>query len=189
MTRRPASNPTAANPGSQFRSGLRGLDADIVEAAFRKNYARFQYCLVDFLADQLVETSRRFGGDMEAVVLLALLGQTHLNALLAAEAGGRTTSEIPPDRKGMTTSRLADASGIPRETVRRKLTSLAGRGWLDREDGFWHLAMEGQDAVARGDLGELDEGGIRRTARLFALLAPLVFDRETSLERDTGEGN
>jgi DNA-binding IclR family transcriptional regulator len=115
---------------------------------------------------------------MESVVLLAVLGQSLLNALIAAEAVGRSAADIPADRRGMTTSRLADATGIPRETVRRKLTALAEAEWVAREDGFWHLAMDGPDAVARGELAELDQRGVRRTARLFALLAPLVFDRE-----------
>ena len=178
MPKQPAKSTRAAR--SEPKSGVRrrALDTGLIEADFKRNYARFQYCLVDFLAEHLADASKTFGGDMESVVLLALLGQTHLNAVIAAEASGRDTEEIPPDRKGITTGRMADASGIPRETVRRKLNALAGRGWVSREDGFWHLSMEGQDAVARGDLAELDERGVRRTARLFALLAPLVFERE-----------
>ena len=145
-----------------------------VEATLRRNYAQVQYLLVDFLAEHLADTSRVFGGDMQKAVLLAILGQAHLSAEHAAGASGRRVTEFPPERRGMTTLRLSDASGIPRETVRRKLMEMARAGWLTREGTFWVLVMQDQTSVVRADLSGIDDRGITRAARLFALLASVL---------------
>lgn len=144
-----------------------------VEDVFRQNYARVQYSLVDFLADHLADASRAFGGDMKMVVLLAVLGQMHLGVARAAEAQVHGDG-LPPGRRGMTTHRLADITGIPRETARRKLTLMEKNGWLVHDGTLWMLAMNGAEAAARADLADLDARGIRRAARLFSTLAPLV---------------
>jgi len=145
-----------------------------VEAAFRSNYPRYQYCFVDYFAEQLADFSRVFHGDLQMVVLLATIGQISLSAAIAAETGGRAVSELPPERRGMTTHRLADCTGIPRETVRRKLLAMERKGWLVREHNFWFLTPSGDDTVARKDLAGLDDRAIARTARLYTTLARLV---------------
>jgi hypothetical protein len=150
------------------------MSIDDVEAAFRKSYPRYQYYLVDFIAEHLTDLSRSFNGDMQMAVLLAIIGQSHLNAVIAAEAAGRGLDDILPERRGITTNRLADVTGIPRETARRKLRDMESRGWLQRSDGLWHLALQGNVAIAAHDLDGLDGRSIRRTARLFSLLLPLV---------------
>ena len=71
-------------------------------------------------------------------------------------------------------SRLADVTGIPRETVRRKLASLQADGWIERtDDGSWRLKIEGGEARAQRDLAELDARGIRRGARLLTALGAI----------------
>lgn len=152
----------------------RGNQAD-VEALLRRNYAKVQYLLVDFLAEHLADTSRVFGGDMQKAVLLAIIGQAHLSAEHAAVASGRRVMEFPPERRGITTLRLSDASGIPRETVRRKLMEMEKAGWLTREGTFWVLVMQDHESVARADLSEIDDRGITRAARLFALLSSVLY--------------
>lgn len=145
-----------------------------IEAAFRENYVRYQYCLVDFMAEHLADASRAFKGDMQLAVLLAIIGQVTLQAVTAARASGRTIDDIPPERRGISTFRLADATSIPRETVRRKLVALERMGWLKREENFWFLTFAGADATARHDLAEVDSRSIGRAARFYAGVAPLV---------------
>jgi hypothetical protein len=126
MSQGSPSTPGKASAGRPARS------VGEVEAAFRENYVRYQYCFVEFLAEHLADTSRVFKGDMQMAVLLAIIGQVTLQALLVAETGGRSIDEVPPDRRGITTFRLADATGIPRETVHRKLTAMEGwAGWIE----------------------------------------------------------
>lgn len=57
---------------------------------------------------------------------------------------------------------IADITGIPRETVRRKPDRLTGKGWVERDQNrHWRVSRQGADAL-RGctdptlaDLGEL----------------------------------
>ena len=149
-----------------------------IDAAFRANYVRFQYLLVDFMAEHLADASRAFKGDMQSAVLIAIIGQVTLQAVTAARAAGRAIDDIPPDRRGISTFRLADATGIPRETVRRKLVAMERIGWLKREENFWFLTFTGEDATARHDLAAVDGRSIGRAARFYAGVTPLVNARD-----------
>lgn len=155
----------SAHFSAPIRRGRAGAAAEL---------SRFQYCFVDFLAEQLADMSRSFQGDLQMVVLLATVGQVSLSAAIAAEAGGRSPAELAPERRGMTTNRLADCTGIPRETARRKLIAMEKMGWLTREDNFWYLTTSGEDTVARQALAELDDRALSRTARLYSSLSRLI---------------
>lgn len=145
-----------------------------VEAAFTSSYPRYQYSFVELFAEHVADVCRTFNGDMQMAVLLATVGQVTLRAALAAEAADEAIDRLPPERRGITAHRLADATGIPRETTRRKLVAMEKMGWLTREKNFWCLAFVGSDASARIDLAELDERTIKRVARFYAAVAPLV---------------
>lgn len=72
---------------------------------------------------------------MESVLLLATLGQVHLqHAESIVDAGA--PDDVPHDANlgWMTASRLADVTGIPRQTVRRKLLGLRERGWVEQNE-------------------------------------------------------
>lgn len=136
---------------------------------FGRDYSTFQYSLVDFFAEHLTDISRSFGGDFQQVMLVAIMGQRRLHTLRSAG------SDVAPSRQAMsmTASRLADITGIPRETVRRKLVLLKNRGWIEQDpDGSWTLVTDQGDAdlPVRRDLAELDLRGRARTARLVAAL-------------------
>lgn len=140
---------------------------------FGEDYPVYQYAFVEFLVDHLTDVGRSFGGDLQQMLLLAVIGQRRLRAI--REAGGDPRA-VPPDRMSVTASRLADVTGIPRETVRRKLALLQDRGWIGQgADGGW-LILADADGVrtrAREDLAELDLRSRRRVARLIADLEAL----------------
>lgn len=147
----------------------RSHDAAAIEARLRDDYPRFQYAYVAFIADHLADVSRSFGGDLQPAVILAVLGQRYLQSR-AAEAAG--ASPLSP---AMAAARIADATAIPRETVRRKLAMLEGRDWIRRlADGGYALAVVDNEALARADLRALDERGIERAARLLAELRGML---------------
>lgn len=152
----------------------RRLTQKEVEASFASSYVEYQYHLVNFLADHLADVSRAFAGDMQKAMILAIIGQVHLNMMMANTATGRNAQDQPPDRRGITTNRLSDTTGIPRETTRRKLIEMEKSGWLVRHDGYWALAMDGPDAVARHGLSDLDTRAVKRVATFFRALSGLV---------------
>jgi DNA-binding MarR family transcriptional regulator len=138
-----------------------------VEAAFLAQYPGYQYHAVEFLTAHLVDVSREFGGDLQEMLLLAVIGQVHLHRMLTQP----DAQTIDAEPASISASRLADVAGIPRQTVRRKLAALAGRGWIEQTaSAAWRLTVTGDDSPARHDLDAVNRRSIRRMAELFANL-------------------
>lgn len=89
------------------------------------------------------------GGDFEALVLWCEVAHGSVAHLLAHDADasalleslGRVTAQ-PALAKPVTLRDLIAVTGIPRETVRRKLERLAAQGHLRREAGGWVVVPE-----------------------------------------------
>lgn len=144
--------------------------ADELSEAFRENYRDYQYRFVEFFVEHLSDVSRAFSGDLQQAMVLAILGQVRLRAVREAMAGGEPlAAKMQGD--GTTASRIADVTGIPRETVRRKLDALRRKGWVvQEEDRLWRIEVDpdGAGAAARRDLAGVDERALHRIARLVA---------------------
>lgn len=144
--------------------------------ADREIELRYQY--VEFLADHLADCSRVFGGDLQEMLVLAVMGQVLLRAQLDAGPDGRVTPRTMPGAVGITASRIADVTGIPRQTVRRKLMKLQDRGWVEQRDtGFWAVCLREGTALARqgeDGLGALDARAMHRVGRMAQAMAAIV---------------
>lgn len=126
----------------------------------REEYRFLQYHFVEFLVEHLTDVSRAFEGDLQEMLVLAILGQVFIHA-----------DEQGLDNLPISASRIADVTGIPRQTVRRKLLSLHRRGWAYQgEDGGWRLTTQRREAAAREDLLELDRRGTERLLKLVRTL-------------------
>jgi DNA-binding MarR family transcriptional regulator len=148
--------------------------ADQVRSGFEAQYPAYQYNMVEFITGHLADLSRAFRGDLQEMLVLAIIGQLAIRAHRAALA-----EPNPTDARRLGTaisaSRLADVTAIPRQTVRRKLKSLEERGWIERADGAsYQLAVRDGDAAARQDLSAVDQRSIERAARLFCGLERIV---------------
>jgi hypothetical protein len=84
----------------------------------------------------LVTLRRDFDGDLDAMlVLLTLSLGTDREGWAQALLGNH---EAATQTRLTNTLSIAQASGIPRETVRRKLDAMETRGWISRnEKGNW----------------------------------------------------
>jgi hypothetical protein len=142
-----------------------------IKAALLANYAEVQYHYVQFLAEHLTDCRKALGGDFDNLMILAVLGQRFLGAYHDLAPG-----EIPDDALvWMSALRIADVTGIPRESVRRKLGQLQARGWVENERSRgWRLAGGRNSTQARMDLAKLDERGIDRLARMIAVIQPFL---------------
>lgn len=86
----------------------------------------------------LVKLRDSFDGDLDAMLIVAVVaigvrGENWKGALL------ETSNELMTVESTNTLS-IAQATGIPRESARRKLNTLQGKGWLTRDDsGNWIL--------------------------------------------------
>jgi DNA-binding transcriptional ArsR family regulator len=142
---------------------------------FLEEYPRYQYAFVEFLVAHLTDIARAFDGDLQQPLILAVIGQVRLEARKRADDAG---APMPSSEElSITASRLADVTGIPRETVRRKLSLLEARGWIaKRPDGAWYLVADpdGNDAPARRHFEEQDARTRRQVARLVTELSHLA---------------
>lgn len=145
--------------------------SETVGERFVEKFPEVQYQFVQFFSDHLIDCCRTFGGDMQEVVVLAVLGQHHLqNTHRIYPTANARTSEA-----SITASRIADVLNMSRETVRRKLKLLAARGWVRQtETGAWELVGEVGDEAARNDLEGLSMRNMERLARLYVGLEKLV---------------
>jgi hypothetical protein len=84
----------------------------------------------------LVTLRRDFGGDLDAMlVLLTLSLGTDRRDWAKALLG---EFEASTQLRLTNTQSISQASGIPRETVRRKLETMQARGWIERDgNGNW----------------------------------------------------
>ncbi len=150
------------------------LSAEEIESQFRSNYHSYQYHFVEFFTEHLADCSRAFGGDLQLMLVLALMGQMHLQALVAQKQYPDHRALIVREQK-ITASRIADVSGIPRETVRRKLAKLEKLGWVEQEgSGAWRLIIGDDGSKARRDLSELDQRSIARIAVFYQKLHGII---------------
>jgi hypothetical protein len=143
--------------------------------AFSSNYLDYQYQFVEFFVAHLVDMSRVFRGDLQLMLVLAILGQVKIRAVKDAVQGGMPASEAVLLTPGISASRLADITAIPRQTVRRKLMELEQRGWARQtSDQSWCLTVREGGATVRNDFSETDARAMARIARLFAELEGIV---------------
>jgi hypothetical protein len=106
------------------------LDQDSLIACFGRVWPAHN----DAFCELLITLRRHFGGDLDRMLVLAVIGSRTL-------AGGRTDglcyhrfmdAERAGEPAATNLQSIADYSGIPRETVRRKLRDLEASGWISR---------------------------------------------------------
>lgn len=142
-------------------------DRDQLVAALGERYVDVQYVFVQFMSEHLVDCARAFDGDLAQMLVLAIIGQSHLHAV-RAQLGA-------PVAYGISALRIADVTGLPRETTRRKLAKLEQRGWIVHGNDGWRLAgASPTNTQARGDLADVDRRGLERLARLHGEIARLL---------------
>lgn len=78
-------------PSLRHRHGERVEDA---RAAFQASYRAYQCRFVEFFIDHLSDLSRTFHGDLQAMIVLALVGQVYIRATSAAIERGHDPRAI-----------------------------------------------------------------------------------------------
>lgn len=135
-------------------------------------YAELQYTFVQFLSEHLADCRRVFNGDLDAVLVFAVLWRNHLRALL--NQTGKSAAA-----PAMSASRLSDVTGVPRETVRRKLNRFSQNGWIEQNaGGAWRLNAKDGASTAQRDLTEIDQRGCARFLRLHADITRILDRRK-----------
>lgn len=87
----------------------------------------------------LVEGRSRFDGDLDSLLIMAVIAGRMLDAQNMSEqqafaATGRVHHEVDMRLRAINAHALAQVTGIPRETVRRKVDRLIAQGWVMRDE-------------------------------------------------------
>lgn len=122
------------------------------------------------LTRYMVECRKACDGDLDLFLIMAIIGERTFSAQHAPDSMSHsefvtgTVGKIAPQPINLQS--IADFSGIPRETVRRKLELLIGRGWVQRGEHGYVTATD----VANQDLVELTSSTVRYLAAIEAML-------------------
>jgi len=100
----------------------------------------------------LIKSRELCEGDLDQVLILSAIGT---RTLMNRRIDGLTYDEFLDGRRSAGVSRkinlqsIADGTGIPRETVRRKINRLIARGWIEKEtDGTLAVTSRAVDELA-----------------------------------------
>lgn len=129
------------------------------EDTLRTRFGRIWPAHNDAFCELLVTLRRHFGGDLDRMLVLAIIGSRTLSrGRIEGLCYDRfTCGERSGEPAPINLQSIAEYSGIPRETVRRKLHDLERLGWTTRTGKGYLVAT----AKAAEDLEPATEATIR----------------------------
>lgn len=113
------------------------------------------------LTRHLVECRRIFDGDLDLFLVLTIIGERTFTARNAPKSMSHadflegSVRNLAP--AAINLQSIADYSGIPRETVRRKVETLIDKGWVVRDARKYVTATD----QAKDSLVSLTESALR----------------------------
>lgn len=126
---------------------------------------------VDSLSQFLIDCRQHFDGDLDLFLILCIIGERTFPVRTASpdmdfDSWNKTRSDSFQSIE-INLQSLADYSGIPRETVRRKVSVLLRKGWVVREGTG---AIRATDR-AKDDLAPLTRSALIYLSRMKAVLS------------------
>jgi hypothetical protein len=106
----------------------------------RQNHGEFSYLVGRFMVEHLVRVHQAFDGDVLAAIVLGTIGQHNVRLFYdeVASKSEETLAELVargahlPYLRPCNAMSVSASTGIPRETVRRKIRWLIERGWVEQ---------------------------------------------------------
>jgi hypothetical protein len=146
-----------------------------VRAAFiRDNFSTIWPVHLGAFTRLLAQLRTRFDGDLELMLVLAVIGErTRPENWTPELLTYRQLTRAPEDshlQHPINVQSVSDFSGIPRETVRRKVGILVRKGWILRDE-------DGRLSVSRTAAQDLEDATGVSIAYLETLFA--VFEQTT----------
>lgn len=115
------------------------LPASINPALMDKHAYLVAHLISSFTVPLLRDLYSRFDGDMVEVIVLGEIAMRNVSQFFSKSAGALPEHWLDDEGRRKKLMRpcnalsISDATGIPRETVRRKVQQLIDKGWLSRE--------------------------------------------------------
>lgn len=143
------------------------MAGDLLHDHFGKLHASH----VAALTRHLVECRKAFGGDLDLFLVMTIIGERTFTARNAPDTMTHddflqgSVSDLEP--AAINLQSIADYSGIPRETVRRKLETLLAMGWIARDENRFMTVTD----QAKQSLQPLTDSSLRYMREVFTMLA------------------
>lgn len=131
------------------------------EETLRQNFGKLHAIHVAALTRHLIQCRKVFDGDLDLFLVLTIIGERTFNPRNAPNVTSHadfldgTVRNLEP--AAINLQSIADYSGIPRETVRRKVEYLIEKGWVERDDRRFVTATD----KAKDSLVELTDSEMR----------------------------
>lgn len=109
----------------------------MIDETILKNFGQVWPRHVLSLTRFLIACRRTFDGDIDLFLVLCVIGERTFSqrSMLSGLSYEQFSSPNlnPTDPEDINIQSISDFSGIPRETVRRKLNILMAKGWVERD--------------------------------------------------------
>lgn len=140
-----------------------------MEEEVRAKFGKIWPAHVGSLTQFLIECRRTFDGDLDMFLVLAVIGdrtfsQRHVDPAINFQEFQNSAVDVRPE--DINIRAIADFSGVPRETARRKVAQLADKGWITRTDDGFIVATQ----KAKDELEPLTLTSIKYVASMMSLL-------------------
>ena len=103
-----------------------------------ENFGRIWPVHVEAFTELLITLRRQFGGDLDRMLVLAVIGSRTLHRRrshgLSYDDFQEGRHNLTPDPLPINVQSITACTGIPRETVRRKVRELEASGWIIKGD-------------------------------------------------------
>jgi hypothetical protein len=148
---------------------MRGLD--VIDEELTQGFGRIWPQHVAALTQFLIDCRRHFDGDIDLFLALCIIGDRTFSARHAPpdmtfETWNASKVEDVQSEE-INVQSISDFSGIPRETVRRKLNILVEKGWVSRDERGFITATE----KAKHDLAPLTMSSLVYLTRMKRTLS------------------
>lgn len=107
-------------------------------AAYSRQQVKIAILMGRFFVGHIIDLYRAFDGDILLAVVLGEIGHhnvarwTDSTSKRARHRASGSSGEAEPELIPCNALSLSQSTGIPRETIRRKINALVKRGWLRR---------------------------------------------------------
>jgi hypothetical protein len=173
---------------SPSTSGLEDFDK-----AYDGAFSLVAFIMNRFLIDHMLRSGRQLtGNDFEALVIFGVLAHQNVAHLMPPGSlptailteGGRLDDGV--DRlRPLKLRDIAQITGIPRETARRKLARLAAERFVQRTKDGWMVSVE----RAEPELREFTRESVRRLLAVADEVMSVLRDAEARHGRQAARGS
>lgn len=154
--------------------------ASEIEKYLQQNFPTAYMRWLNFILEYLIVARRTFDGDLDALIILGVVGQRAHRSRILGTQSSTSGSDLQTNA-----SSISETTGIPRQTVRRKLADMKAKGWIT-------IDKAGKVAIAFNANGESVAGLDLRDLTVFTMhvqsvyVDGLISDFEQAMRRGAG---